>query len=180
MMTPTTAMTATPDHSLLHHRIMMMPMDQQRKKRCDKEKHHFHDTNGKGRLEHGTSLVKVWCFARIHNRSEWTERYGGSTITPACAGSAGDEAQLIDSRDQGAEETQIKECDEDGRAARAAEAEDGVDAPEDGDCADDEEDEDVGWGELVCVEEAIDKVCLAHLLVWINHIVCEADVPACQ
>lgn len=114
MMTPTTAMTAATDYRLLHHRITMMSMNQQRKERRDKEKHHLHDTQGKGSLEHGTSLVEVWCFARIHNRSKRTERHGGSTVIPACAGSAGNEAQLVDTSDQGAEEAEIDECDEDG------------------------------------------------------------------
>lgn len=107
-------MTATPYHRLLHHRITMMIMNQQRKERRDEEKDYLHNTHGKGSLEHGTGLVEVWCFARIHNRSERTERHGGRTVAPVCAGSASDEAQLIDASDQGAEEAQIEECNEDG------------------------------------------------------------------
>lgn len=50
----------------------------------------------------------------------------------------GDEAQLVDACDEGAEEAQIQEGDEDGGALGCGEADERVKGPEDSDYADDE------------------------------------------
>lgn len=60
-----------------------------------------------------------------------------------------DEAQLVYTRDESTHEAEVNECDEKGGAFGRGEADQGVDGPEDGDYADDEEYEDVGWGKDV-------------------------------
>lgn len=54
--------------------------------------------------------------------------------------SVGDEAELVDGGDEGADEAEVDEGDEERGAFCCGEAEERVDAPEDGDYADDEQD----------------------------------------
>lgn len=91
---------------------------------------------------------------------ERTKRHPNRASIPASAVCARDKAQLVDTCDESAKEAQIDECDEDCGAFCCGEADEGIDGPEDGDYADDEEDQDVGWCELVCFEVAVDKVGL--------------------
>lgn len=71
-----------------------------------------------------------------------------------------DKAQLVDAGDECAEKAHVKKGDKERRALGRGEADQGVDAPEDGDHADDEEDQDVWRGEHVGFEVAIDEVGL--------------------
>lgn len=72
----------------------------------------------------------------------------------------GDEAQLIDACDEGAEEEKIDEGDERMGSLSGRQAKEGVNCPEDGEDADNEQDQDVGWGELIRFQVAINKVRL--------------------
>lgn len=83
---------------------------------------------------------------------------------PVAAVGVCDEAQFVDAGDEGAEEEEVDEGDEDGGALCGGVADHGVDAPKDGDDADDEEDEDVDWGDYVGFEEAVDEVGLIVLV----------------
>lgn len=71
-----------------------------------------------------------------------------------------DKAQLVDARDECADEAHVEEGDKERRALSRGEPDQGINAPEDGDHADDEEDQDVRRGEHVGFEVAIDEVGL--------------------
>jgi len=79
---------------------------------------------------------------------------------PVAAVGVCDEAQFVDARDEGAEEEEVHKGDEDRGALCGGVADHRVEAPEDGDDADDEENEDVDWGDLVGFEESVDEVGL--------------------
>ena len=83
---------------------------------------------------------------------------------PVAAVGVGDEAELVDGRDEGAKEEEVDEGDEYRGAFGGCVADQCVDGPEDGDDADYEEDEDVDWGDLVCFDVAVDEVGLFLLL----------------
>lgn len=74
------------------------------------------------------------------------------------------EAELVDSCDESADEEEVDEGDEERGALGGRMADERVEGPEDGDHADYEEHQDVGWGNLVCVEIAVDKVGLFRML----------------
>lgn len=67
------------------------------------------------------------------------------TAVPVWAVLVGDEAELIHAGDKGAEEAEVHKGHEDRGAPRGSVPDGGVESPEHGDDADDEEDEDVGW-----------------------------------
>lgn len=75
-----------------------------------------------------------------------------------------DEAQLVDSCDESADEEEVDEGDEERGALGVRIADERVEAPKDGDHADYEENQDVGWGDLVGFEIAVDEVSLFRML----------------
>lgn len=83
---------------------------------------------------------------------------------PVAAVGVSDEAQFVDAGDKGAEEEEVDEGDEDCGALCSSMADHRVEAPEDGNDTDDEEDEDVDWGDYVGFEEAVDEVGLVVLV----------------
>ena len=94
---------------------------------------------------------------------------------PVAAVGVGDEAELVDGCDEGAEEEEVDEGDENGGAFGGCVADQCVDGPEDGDDADYEEDEDVDRGDLVCLDVAVDEVGLFFFLLLVLFIgVCRA------
>lgn len=72
----------------------------------------------------------------------------------------GDKPQLVYSRDEGAEEEQVHEGDEAGRAFGGGVTDQRVEAPEYGDGADDEQDQDVDGGDDIGFEVSIDEISL--------------------
>lgn len=72
----------------------------------------------------------------------------------------GDESQLVHARDEGAEEEQVHKGDEAGRAFGGGVSDQGVETPEHGDGADNEEDENVDGGDDVGFEVSIDEISL--------------------
>lgn len=101
---------------------------------------------------------------------------------PVAAVGVCDESQFIDARDEGAEEEEVDEGDENRGALRGGVTDHRVKAPEDGDHTDDEEDEDIHWGDLVGFEEAVDEVSLRRvsILFGIWQGLRWGDVPAFQ
>jgi hypothetical protein len=61
---------------------------------------------------------------------------------------------------EGADEAEVDECDEEGRATSRAEAQQRDDGPGAGQDGDNEQDEDEGGCELVVVVETVDEPCL--------------------
>lgn len=89
-----------------------------------------------------------------------TQRDVHRPAAPVATVGAGDESELVHASDESAEEEQVDECDKPGGALGGGMANEGVESPENGDHADNKEDQDVGWGELVRLEVAIDEVSL--------------------
>lgn len=103
---------------------------------------------------------------------------------PVVAVCRADETQFVDGGDESTEETQVNEDDEDCGAFRRAEADQSVETPENSDHGDDEEDQDRDGGDLVRLEESIDKEGLSYLVsffcssIALVHI--RSNIPAFQ
>lgn len=157
----TTTTMAPPAH--LDIIIAMTAMQHHRNNSRPHEEDNLHNAERKARLQHRAGLIEVESERVIRASAPFAKRTQGDDDRPAIPAAAvgiGDETQLVDSRDESAQEAQVDEGDEDGGAFCCAEADERVDAPEDGEHADDEEDQDVGWGELICFDVAIDEVGL--------------------
>lgn len=76
---------------------------------------------------------------------------------PVAAVGVGDEPELIDARDETAEDQQIDKGDKARGAPRGRQSDHGIKSPEGSNNADDEQDQDVSRGQLVCFEVAIDE-----------------------
>lgn len=125
----------------------------------------LHDAEREARLEHGARLVEVkrQRVAGAHAIvAKGPQRDVDGAAVPARAVLVGDEAQLVDGGDEGAEEADVDEGDEGRGALGGRVADQRVEGPEDGDDADDEKNEDVGRGQLVVLDEAVDEVGLRN------------------
>lgn len=163
MMTAPAAVAAASDHGLLDDDIVFSVVveDEQGEEGRPGEKDDLHDPEGKRSFEHGTGLVDVGDRVALEREgTEGTQRYRDRPSIPVVAVRTGDEAKLIDCCNEGSEEAEIDEGDKDRRALGAAEPEQGVEAPEHREGADNKEDQDIRRCQLVIVEEAIDKICL--------------------
>lgn len=138
----------------------MMMENEDCKDGSQEEEQNLHNPYRKRGLQHRTRLVHIEVSAAVVDGAKGPQRHGDAVHVPAAAVSVGNEAQLVHGSNKRAKEAQVHQRDEAGGAFGAAEADHGVGAPEDGDGADDEEDQDVWRRELVVVEEAMDKVCL--------------------
>lgn len=76
---------------------------------------------------------------------------------PVAAVGVGDKPELIDARDESAEDQQIDKGDKSGGTPRGRQSDHGINSPEDSNNADDEQDQDVRRGQLVCFEVSIDE-----------------------
>lgn len=99
----------------------------------------------------------------------------------------GDGAEFVDGSDESPDEEQVNECDEMGRALRAAVADKSCDGPCAGKDADDEESQDVGGGKFVGFRESINEVGLSKAILSAeNHskarrrAASNVHLPACQ
>lgn len=162
MVPPATAMTS-PAHDCLGDLFLpvVMAMDPQGKERRPCEEDNLHDPHGKARLEHRARLVQTRGFKiSVEAEPEGAQRHLDAPAVPMGTVRIGDEAQLVDAGDECAKEAQIDKGDKAGGAASVAQTDEGIEAPEHGDGADDEEHQDVARSELVCPEVAIDEVGL--------------------
>lgn len=117
MMTTAAAVAAAPDHGLLDDDIFSTVVleDEQREEGGEGKKDDLHDPDGKRGLEQGTGLVDVGdCVALEREGSEGTQRHRDRPNIPVIAVRTGDEAKLIDARNQGSEEAEIDKRDKDG------------------------------------------------------------------
>lgn len=85
----------------------MRVVQEQRKQRSPEEECRLHDTNREGGLQHSASLVdvqreRVICALAVG--TEWTQGDPDGAAIPAGTVCVGDEAELVDGCDKGAEE----------------------------------------------------------------------------
>jgi hypothetical protein len=114
-MTTTTGMTASPNSRLLDNSRLMRVVQEQRKQRSPEEEYRLHDTNCEGGFQHSASLVdvqreRIICVLAVG--PERTQRDPNGAAMPAGTVCVGDEAELVDGCNEGAEEEQVHECDE--------------------------------------------------------------------
>ena len=129
-----------------------MPMHEQRQDERDEEEHRVHNPKRPRRLQHRAVLVDIdrpWRIAADAKIAERPESDVDGRELEACAVGLADAAELVVGGNEGADEAEVDEGDEEGRAAGGAEAEEGHDGPGTGEDRDDEEDEDVGWSEEI-------------------------------
>lgn len=85
--------------------------------------------------EEGDDVDNAECERRLEHRAGFVRAYreGESRAIDACARigavGVGDEAQVVDTRDQGAHDTQVEEGDEEGVVSRAQVVNDGKESP---------------------------------------------------
>jgi hypothetical protein len=142
--------TAPPYYLLPYDDIALMPVHEQRQDERDEEEDRVHDSKRPRRLEHRTVLVDVYRPSRTAADSKVAERSEcdvDGRRGEVRAGGVADAAELVVCCDEGADEAEVDEGDEERGAAGRAEADEGHDGPGAGEDGDDEEDEDVGWGE---------------------------------
>lgn len=138
-------------------------MQEQSQQRRPEEKQGLHDSERKACLQHGARLFHVQRKRVIGAPpvlAERAERDPDGAAVPVRAVCASDEAELIDSGNEGAEEEKIDESDENGGIFGGFEADQCVDGPEDGNGADDEEDQDVRRGQHVGFDVAVNEPSL--------------------
>lgn len=159
----TAAMAAPTHRRLLDNRLRMLAVHEEGPERCPGEEHHFHNAERKAGLQHPAGLVRIVGERVVGALSVRSERPQGdpySAPVPVSAVGIGNEAQLVDSGDEGAEKEQVHEADEGGGALGRRVSDQRVEAPEDGNRANDEKDEYVHGGNNVGFEIPIDEVGL--------------------
>lgn len=162
--TATTGVTPTTNMGLLNNDLARTSVDEKRPESSPAEEDNLHNSHGETSLQHGASLVKL-VFRTIDSSTVLAKGAQGNpdrvgAALPVSTVGLGDETELVNSSDEGAEEEQIHEGDEDCRALGRTVSDQSVQTPEDGEDADDEHDQDVGRGEDVCLEIAMDEVGL--------------------
>jgi hypothetical protein len=91
-------------------------MQEKRQQRSPKEENNLHNTNRKGSLKHGTRLIHIQRKRVIRSFTKRPKRTQGNpdrASMPAGAVCVRDEAKLVDTCDESAEEAQVDEGDED-------------------------------------------------------------------
>ena len=166
----TTGMAPAPHMRLLHNMVAVPRVQEEGQQRRPEEEQRLHDPQRKRGLQHRAGLVHLQRERVIRATTvlaERAERNPYRAAIPVRAVSIGDEAELVDGRDEGTEEEEVDEGDEHGGAFRGGESDQSVDGPEDGDHADDEHDEDVGGREHVGFQVSVDEVRLVGMLAWV-------------
>lgn len=163
---PSTAVTPPTDSGLLDNNLRS-PVDGKCQNGGPEKENDFDDPQCKAGLQHRTCLVDMegqGVAGPVAIVSERAKRNVHRTSIPVRASGPGNKAQLVDTRNEGTEEEEVDKSDEHGRALGGREADQGIDAPESRNDADDEENKDVGRGNLVRIKIAIDKICLELML----------------
>lgn len=123
MTTPTTV-TASPSR-LLNHNLLLLRMQRYGQKSCPSKEDRLHDTHRKGSLQHSAGLIQVRRERVIRAHAVLAKRaqcHPHRAAVPVAAVGGGDEAQLVDGCDEGAEEAKVHEGDEGGGALGRREA----------------------------------------------------------
>lgn len=157
MASPSPATTTTT--TLLPMPLLML-MQEKRKYRRPEERKRIQDPKRKARLEHSAQLARVRSkrvILALAPEPKRAQRKQEVRVVEVAAAFGRDAAQLVDGCDEGAEEAGIDEGDEDGGAFCVGVADEGFEDPDAGEDGDDEEDEDVAWGEHVGFDEAVDE-----------------------
>ena len=160
--TASTAVTPATDSGLLDNDLRTL-VNGESQDSCPEEENDFNYPQCKAGLQHRASLVDVEgqrVIGPVAVVSKGTQRNIHRTSIPMRAIGPCNETQLIDTRDESTEEEEVDESDKHGGAFSGRKADQGIEAPESCNDADDEEDENVGRGNLVCIEVAMDEVCL--------------------
>lgn len=115
--TPTTAMTAPTNSCLLNDNFPVLAVNKQRQERSPDKEDDLHDPQRKGSLQHRAGLVDLQRQRVVHLPAVLTkgpEGHPDRAAVPVRAVGVGDEAQLVDTCDEGAEETHVDEGDKEG------------------------------------------------------------------
>lgn len=94
----------------------MRVVQEQRKQRSPEEECCLHNTKCERGFQHSASLVDVQrerIISALAVRPEWTQRDPDRAAMPAGTVCVGNKAELVDGRNEGAEEEQVHERDED-------------------------------------------------------------------
>jgi len=126
--------------------------------RRDEEEDGVHDTEREARLEHAARLVDA-DVKRVEGRASQDAeiRLVRAVGRDRGAVHARDKAEIIDSRDEGADESQVDEADEARVGAGPVVAEQGEKGPGEAEDGDDEKNEDVVGRHLVVLEVVVDE-----------------------
>lgn len=122
MMAPmTTSTTMTPpSNSLLNNDLPSIPlMNEQGQESGPSKEDDLHDAHSEGSLQHGTGFVDMQC-ERVTRAetifTEGAERDPDRTGVPVAAVGGSDEAEFVDSGNEGTHEAEVDEGDEEGGA----------------------------------------------------------------
>jgi len=134
---------------LAHIRLLLLPGSTMPKRQCrrNKKEDTIHNPKRKTGLQHRTLFIRL----KIHPLATQSHiiakiDFPSSSCRDVGAVFHGDEAQVVDAGDEGADETEVDEADEAGVGFRTVVGEESADCPGGGEDGDDEEDEDVCWG----------------------------------
>lgn len=163
-MAPSAAVTPPPHRRcLLDDHFPIPSVDKERQDSRPEEEQRLHNPQRKASLQHRAGLVDLqvqMVLVFVANVPEGAKRHPHRAAIPMRAIGARDEAELVDSCDESADEEQVDEGNEECGALGGRMADERVKGPEDGDHTDDEEHQDVGRGDLVCFEIAVHEVGL--------------------
>ena len=132
-----------PPISLLDHHVLLLllPLHKHQPKRRNRKQDNVHNPKRKGRLEHRTLLVQIEVEPIIAAHAVRAQRDGeGAAIGEIRAAGVADATEVVDARNQGADEADVDEGDEVGGAAGGFAPDDGQEAPCYGEGGDYEED----------------------------------------
>lgn len=118
--TPATGMAPATNMSLLNNHLARTSVNEKRPESSPAEEDNLHNTHGETSLQHSTCLVK-FVFRTIDASAVLAEGAQGNpdrvgAALPVSAVGLGDEAELVNGSNEGAEEEQIYEGDEDCRS----------------------------------------------------------------
>lgn len=161
-MTPSAAVASPPHRRcLLDDHFPVPSVDKECQDSRPEEEHRLHDPQRKARFQHRAGLIDLQVqvvLVFVTKVPKRAKRHPHRAAIPVSAIGVRDEAELVDSSDESAEEKKVDEGDEERRALRCRMADERIEGPEDGDHTDNEKHQDVGRGDLVCFEIAVDEV----------------------
>lgn len=131
----------TPPISLLNHHLLLRPIHKQQPERRHGKKDTVHNPKRKCRFQHRALLIDIKTEWTVSIKSVRPKRdVKGAIGAEVRAVSIGNAAQVVDARDQGADEADVDKADEVGGAPCGFAAEEGEEAPYGGEGGDYEED----------------------------------------
>lgn len=180
-MTPSAAVASPPHRRcLLDDHFPVPSVDNECQDSRPEEEHRLHDPQRKARFQHRAGLIDLQVqvvLVFVTKVPKRAKRHPHRAAIPVSAIGVRDEAELVDSSDESAEEKKVDEGDEERRALRCRMADERIEGPEDGDHTDNEKHQDVGRGDLVCFEIAVDEVGLFGMLgSW--KCICQTSIDA--